>query len=114
MLKIPLRTPQRGRRPLAPTAERWFGDVHFQHIPAHEQAPDGSWTTVWKFIMSRQGEQLDRVLQLFTWRPSSLDEALGLISAAGSVAEQQHANFDGAPLVEGDSRGLVMVARKPV
>lgn len=112
VLEVPVHSPQRVERALSLAAERRFGDVRFQHDSSLERLEDGAWRTDWKFVASRNGEALEEVAQSFTWIACSAEEVHELLAAAGLVAENLYADFDGSTFVEAQSLVLVAVGRK--
>jgi hypothetical protein len=55
---------------------------------------------------------LDRRSHAFDWTTSSRAEVTALAQSAGLDVEEIGSGFDGAPFVEGESRNLVLLARK--
>lgn len=112
ILAAPVNARARAERQRSLEGERTFGEMTFQHFSALAKTGDRAWRTTWEFVTKRAETVLDHVVQEFFWQTKSADEIRHDATATGLTIERLTSDVGGAPFIEGDSRAVVMVARK--
>ena len=113
IIEAPVESRSRVELPRQLKAERTFGSTRYQHYYSMRRTPGGRWCTTWEFLTWRGDDLLDRRTREFDWKSSSKEEIVTLAERAGLAVSEMFGGFDRSAFVDGESRVLLAVARRP-
>ena len=112
LLDVAVDGSERSDQPRALTAERRFGDTLLRKYVTMRRMGTGRWLTTWELVTLRGEAVIETCTRVFDWQPMAPTEAEAMLVQHGLVIEQRYADDSGAPFVLGQSRSLLLVARK--
>jgi SAM-dependent methyltransferase len=112
LLDVAVDGSERSDQPRTLMAERRLGDTLVRKFVTMRRMGTGRWLTTWELQTLRGEAVIDTCTRVFDWQPMAPTEAEAMLVQHGLAIEQRYADESGAPFVLGESRALLLAARK--
>lgn len=104
---------ERSEQPRTLAAERRFGDTLLRKYVTMRRMGTGRWLTTWELQTLRGEDVIETCTRVFDWQPMAPTDAEAMLVQHGLSIEQRYADESAGPFVLGQSRALLLIARKP-